>query len=146
MSAKIYQQCFLTPLLNYHKNKNCSWFLLILLCYIEIVRAVKNSAKQLGRNPDRDKQVKLTKKVKPIVFTEFACWFRLVILGILIQAKVIILPPSVYAWSVIFVLPLNSAMNPYLYTIAEIISNKHKNKQPDTKLICTISTIWAYKI
>ena len=113
---------------------NCICFLIILLCYMEIIRVVTNSAKQAGRTPDMDKQIRLTLKVAAIVLTDFVCWCPLVILGILVQTRTIILPPSVYAWSVTFVLPLNSAINPYLYTIAEIISDyrKKKEKNKDT--------------
>ena len=105
---------------------NCFCFLVILVCYIEIVRAVIVSSKQSGRTPDVNEQIKLTTKVSAIVLTDFACWSPLVILGILVQTRVITLPPSVFAWAVSFVLPLNSAINPYLYTLAEIISNYRK--------------------
>ncbi len=101
---------------------NCICYLIILGCYIEIVRAVRKSAKRLGRSPDMNEQLRLTTKVTAIVATDFCCWFPIIILGILVQTRVITLPPSVFAWCVTFVLPINSAINPYLYTIGEIIS------------------------
>ena len=107
---------------------NSVCYLIILGCYIEIFRAVTTSAKQAGRTPDMDEQIRLTRKVTAIVATDFFCIFPIIVLGILVQARVIELPPSVYAWSVTFVLPINSAINPYLYTIAEIISTYRKKK------------------
>lgn len=52
-----------------------------------------------------------------IVLTDFICWIPIIIIGIAsllgMQAK-----PDVYAWVAVFVLPLNSALNPILYTIS----------------------------
>ena len=107
---------------------NCICYVVILACYIEIVRAVMTSSKQSGRTRDMAEQIKLTTKVTAIVATDFLCWFPIIALGILVQTRLVSLPPSVYAWSVTFVLPLNSAINPYLYTIAEIVSNYRKKK------------------
>ena len=43
------------------------------------------------------------------------------------QIEAITLPPSVFAWSVTFILPLNSAINPYLYTIADLVNKRDKH-------------------
>ena len=110
---------------------NSICYLIILGCYIEIVRAVRRSSKRAGRSLEMQQQIKLTTKVTAIVVTDFCCWFPVIILGILVQLRVITLPPSVYAWCVTFVLPINSAINPYLYTITEIISAKRKKRQED---------------
>ena len=107
---------------------NCICYLIILGCYIEIVRAVKQSSKQVGRNRDMKEQITLTAKVTTIVATDFFCWFPIILLGILVQTRLITLPASVFAWCVTFVLPINSAINPYLYTISEIISNARKKQ------------------
>ena len=112
---------------------NCICYLIILGCYIEIVRAVKKSSKQVGRNRDMKEQITLTVKVTAIVATDFLCWFPIILLGILVQVRVVELPPSVYAWCVTFVLPINSAINPYLYTISEIISNAKKKRSEKSK-------------
>ena len=69
-------------------------------------------------------QIRLTAKVAAIVLTDFACWFPIIIIGILVQAGALTLPPDVFAWCVTFVLPINSAINPYLYTIAAIINSR----------------------
>ena len=74
-------------------------------------------------------QIRMTTKVAAIVLTDFACWFPIIILGILVQAGALTLPPSVFAWCVTFILPINSAINPYLYTIAAVISKHRKQAQ-----------------
>ena len=101
-------------------------YIVILGCYIEIFRAHSKSAKAAGRTPDKDEQMRLTRKITAIVATNFVCVFPLIVLGILVQTRALVLPASVYAWSVTIILPINSAINPYLYTIAEIISNRRK--------------------
>ena len=47
-------------------------------------------------------------------------------LGILVQLGAFDLPPSVFAWSVTVILPINSAINPYLYTIVAVVNNWRK--------------------
>ena len=73
-------------------------------------------------------QIRLTLRVGMIVVTDFLCWFPVIILGILVQTRVLTLPPAVFAWCVTFVLPFNPVINPYLYTISDIISNRNKAK------------------
>ena len=106
---------------------NCLCYIFIVFCYFEIVRAVQRSSKESGRTREMKEQIRLTLRVGMIVATDFLCWFPVIILGILVQTRVLTLPPSVYAWCVTFVLPFNSAINPYLYTISDIVSNR-KNK------------------
>ena len=95
---------------------------------MEIVRTVLNSSKQAKLDKEMKDQVRMTAKVAAIVATDFCCWFPIIIMGILVQTSVVTLPTSVYAWSVTFVLPINSAINPYLYTISAIISDKKPNQ------------------
>ena len=107
---------------------NCVCYVVILICYIFIVSSVQKSSKQSGRTVEMSEQIKLTTKVTAIVGTDFLCWFPIIILGILVQTRVLTLPPAVYAWAVTFVLPINSGINPYLYTISDVVSNYRKEK------------------
>ena len=59
--------------------------------------------------------------------------FPIITIGILVQAGVFTLPADVFAWCVTFVLPINSAINPYLYTIASVISERRK-QTPDKSM------------
>ena len=34
------------------------------------------------------------------------------------------IPGDVYAWTAVFILPLNSALNPFLYTLSAILGKK----------------------
>ena len=104
---------------------NCICYLIILICYIEIMQLVYKSSKLAEIDNEMKKQVRMTLNVAAIVLTDF-CWFPIILLGILVQARALTLPPSVYAWCVTFVLPINSAINPYLYTISHLISTYRK--------------------
>ena len=115
-------------------------YLIILSCYVEIIRTVFKSSKRAGLHPQMKEQIRLTAKVAAIVLTDFASWFPIIVIGILVQAGVLTLPADVFAWCVAFVLPINSAINPYLYTIAATINRRLKrariapveNQQDDT--------------
>ena len=112
---------------------NCICYLVILLCYVEIIRTVMKSSKRVGLSPEVKEQVKMTAKVAAIVLTDFLCWSPVILLGVLVQAGVLTLPSSVFAWCVTVVLPINSAINPYLYTISHIIgSYREKSRSLDT--------------
>ncbi|KAG5326923.1 RXFP1 protein, partial [Acromyrmex heyeri] len=50
-----------------------------------------------------------------IVLTDAACWVPIIALKILAMMKYPV-PPDLHAWIVIFILPVNSAVNPLLYT------------------------------
>ncbi|XP_014488509.1 PREDICTED: relaxin receptor 1 [Dinoponera quadriceps] len=50
-----------------------------------------------------------------IVLTDAACWAPIIALKILAMMKYPV-PPDLHAWIVVFVLPVNSAINPLLYT------------------------------
>ena len=112
--------------------------LVILACYIEIVRATFKSSKRSGLNKELKDELRMTFKVTAIVATDFCCWFPIIILGILVQARAITLPASVYAWCVTFVIPINSAINPYLYTISNVISDWRNQKAKRQKQLAMI--------
>ncbi len=53
-------------------------------------RAVKKSATNSGRSLDMVQQIKLAKNVTSIVAKDFFCWAPIIILGILVQTRVIL--------------------------------------------------------
>ncbi|KAL5014485.1 hypothetical protein ScPMuIL_008755, partial [Solemya velum] len=61
-----------------------------------------------------------------ITFTDFLCWFPICVMGIMAMTGYQI-PGEVYVWTAVFILPVNSAINPFLYTIGTIIK-QHGNR------------------
>eukprot|EP00057_Strongylocentrotus_purpuratus_P034343 XP_794845.2 PREDICTED: G-protein coupled receptor GRL101-like [Strongylocentrotus purpuratus] len=132
--------------LQYETTKRPSWvysialflgvnfliFILILLSYVVIFVQVRKSARSVA-NPvsasgsiDRAREVKMTTRMAIIVLTDFFCWMPVIIMGILSQTGAVTLPVSLYAWSVVFILPINASINPYLYTFIAICDGSKK--------------------
>ncbi|KAK0064352.1 G-protein coupled receptor GRL101 [Biomphalaria pfeifferi] len=57
------------------------------------------------------------KKMAYVAMTVVMCWFPV---GILLSLNGHIFDREVYAWIAVFVMPVNSALNPILYTIPAI--------------------------
>ena len=119
-------------------------FLTILICYACIFVVVKRSSSQIrsSSNKGMTNEITLATKTILIIATDMFCWVPIAVLGILSQTGVVELPSSVYAWIAVFVLPINSSVNPYLYTISSIklkdriseLSNSLNNKCPHCKV------------
>ena len=95
---------------------NLFCFLIVLFCYVAIFVSVKRSGK-IRKSSHRNREIKMAVKMALIVGTDFACWMPVIIMGILSQTNTIKIGADVYGWIVVFVLPINSSLNPYLYTI-----------------------------
>ncbi|XP_072043726.1 G-protein coupled receptor GRL101-like [Amphiura filiformis] len=128
---------------------NLICFIAILLCYIGIYIAAKLSASNVGKGSSaltkrQTEQIKMAMKMLFLVGTDFICWMPVIVLGILSTCNIIIISPIVYVCTAVFILPINSSLNPYLYTIltGEIklkrkrsASNKWKQSGKSTSLV-----------
>ncbi|XP_038052295.1 G-protein coupled receptor GRL101-like [Patiria miniata] len=104
---------------------NLLCFTVILICYIAIFRRVRASSKKVSSS-SRDDEQRLAIKMAAIILTDFVCWVPVIIMGILSQARLVEIPTEAYAWIVVFILPINSSLNPYLYTIADLCYQQQK--------------------
>ena len=100
---------------------NSICFMTVFICYTGIFITVIQTAKQAGRARNIQKERKMATKMGAIVLTDLACWAPVIILSVLVQSGRHIVTPHVYTWIVTFVLPINSAINPFLYTLATLI-------------------------
>ena len=105
---------------------NLLCFFGMLLCYIIVFIQVKKSRRQVGRTANQDEEIKLAISVMVIVATDFLCWVPVIIMGVLSQTGTVVIPLDAYIWSVVFILPVNSSINPYLYTLASVITTLKK--------------------
>ncbi|XP_041476153.1 G-protein coupled receptor GRL101-like [Lytechinus variegatus] len=105
--------------------------ILIFLCYLVIFLQVRRSAKISGSERVK-REMRMTAKMALIVGTDFCCWMPVIIMGILSQTGVTELPVSLYAWAVVFLLPINSTLNPYLYSFVALCSKKRDRQFPLT--------------
>ena len=114
---------------------NMLCFLLILSCYIVIIKTVFQTSKAASRQREMAEEIRMTVKVSAIVLTDFFCWFPICLIGALVQAGVVTIPPETFAWVVTFVLPINSAINPFMYTIGSLIGDKCGKKSPPSSQV-----------
>ncbi len=107
---------------------NLLCFVAIFICYLVMFIRVKSSAHNVGRKDSFNDEIKMAIKMAAIVGTDFICWFPIILMGILSQVGAVVIPLDAYVWSVVFVLPINSSLNPYLYTITSLISDYRSKK------------------
>ena len=103
---------------------NLGCFLVVGFCYTSIFISARKTTKGSGRSISLKEDVKLAKKMFLIVLTDFCCWVPIGILSILVQAGAVRINPAAYAWIATFILPINSAINPFLYTLGDFIANQ----------------------
>ena len=107
-------------------------FLVMCVCYTGIFVTSIQTAKKAGRARDSKQERKMAIRMGAIVISDLACWAPIIILSILVQSGRHVVTPHVYTWIVTFVLPINSAINPFLYTFAalifDFIDKRNKNK------------------
>ncbi|KAJ8308123.1 hypothetical protein KUTeg_012997 [Tegillarca granosa] len=73
----------------------------------------------LARNSQLSVEISVARTLAAVVMTDFFCWFPVGAMGIMSLFSVNI-PSGVYAWVIVFVLPINSALNPILYTFTKM--------------------------
>ena len=93
---------------------NFTSFMLIFFLYLVMFFKIQKTREMSGAG---NAVASIGTRMVFIVLTDFCCWIPIIIIGIAsllgMEAS-----PTVYAWIAVFVLPLNSALNPILYTIS----------------------------
>ena len=59
---------------------------------------------------------KMQRRIARLLVTDFACWIPLCIIAYVKYSTNVILPRDLYAATIVFLLPINSALNPLLYS------------------------------
>ncbi|XP_045320480.1 relaxin receptor 1 isoform X8 [Leopardus geoffroyi] len=96
---------------------NLAAFIIIVFSYGSMFYSIHKSAITATeiRNQVK-KEMILAKRFFFIVFTDALCWIPIFVLKFLSLLQVEI-PDTITSWVVIFILPINSALNPILYTL-----------------------------
>nr|KAG5705831.1 hypothetical protein BaRGS_030721 [Batillaria attramentaria] len=102
-------------------------FLIIGVGQALIFYSIHSSARASARD-DRHREITIARRLFLIVFTDFCCWFPIGLMGLL-ASRDIPIPGDVNVWSAIFVLPLNSAFNPFLYTVNTLLERRAQKKE-----------------
>ena len=105
-------------------------FMFILIAYIVMFWFVKKAA-AAAHSTNMKKETAMAKRLIFIVMTDFCCWMPVIIIGILSLFDKFYDPgKEVYVWIAVFVLPVNSSINPILYTFSNV------NVQTEIKKKC----------
>nr|XP_058946201.1 G-protein coupled receptor GRL101-like [Pocillopora verrucosa] len=110
---------------------NFSLFLFITVAYVAILLKSWSSSRRLGahgtvreiraraQSAQAKRERALAKRVFFIILTDFLCWIPIIAIGIKSHVEKTFDPPGDLAvWIAVFALPINSAINPLLYTLS----------------------------
>ncbi|XP_061186566.1 G-protein coupled receptor GRL101-like [Saccostrea echinata] len=102
---------------------NTFLFIGILTGQIAIFVEALKIGKDVRTSKIRDREISLAKTLIAIVITDMFCWIPIGIIGTVtfFGTEVSI---EVYAWIIVLVLPINSALNPILYTLTAVVRQK----------------------
>ncbi|XP_059145903.1 G-protein coupled receptor GRL101-like [Physella acuta] len=91
-------------------------FLLIASSYLWMFYVAKKTRSAV-RTAESKNDSAMARRMTLIVMTDFCCWVPIIVLGLVSLAGTKT-DDQVYAWIAVFVLPLNSATNPVIYTLS----------------------------
>ena len=104
-------------------------FIFILVAYISMFWTVKRVSRAV-RSTNLNKESAMAKRLVFIVMTDFCCWMPIIIINILSLARNFYDPNKIaYVWIAVFVLPLNSSLNPILYTFSTERAKRSLNRK-----------------
>ncbi|MXQ84785.1 hypothetical protein E5288_WYG016727 [Bos mutus] len=128
-------------------------FLIIVFSYTVMFCSIQKTALQTSDvRSHMGREVAVANRFFFIVFSEAICWIPVFVIKILSLSRVEI-PDTITSWVVIFFLPVNSALNPILYTLTtsffkdklKQLLHKHRRKSifKTKKKSVSTSIMWA---
>ena len=93
-----------------------------------IYRKMKRRPKEPGDLTRLPKDITVARRLFTVVISDFFCWFSIGVLGLL-DFNDTPVPGQVSGAMTIIVLPLNSALNPFLYTVNVLMEKKRRARE-----------------
>ena len=107
---------------------NFALFMLIALGQLLIYHSVqKNKMRNNDITAKCSRDLTLAHRLITVAVSDFLCWFPIGVLGLMASAGTPI-PSEVNVALAIFVLPLNSAINPFLYTLNMLLERRRQRR------------------
>ncbi|XP_062588314.1 G-protein coupled receptor GRL101-like [Saccostrea cucullata] len=103
-------------------------FLGILVGQIFILVEVIKSGRKIQSTNTKRREISLAKSVGAVVLTDLLCWIPIGIIAMMTFSGVDV-SQEVYIWIIVLVLPINSALNPILYTLSALIRERNRQNQ-----------------
>ncbi|XP_062581982.1 relaxin receptor 2-like [Saccostrea cucullata] len=105
-----------------------------------IILEVNKSGKNSQASNCRRREIALAKSVVAVVITDLLCWVPIGIIGMLTFYGIDV-SLEVYAWIIVLVLPVNSAINPILYTLSAIIRERGRRRVLESNMLRRIQML-----
>ena len=110
---------------------NFASFVYILTAYIVMFFSVRNVAKNI-RSTHISRESQMARRMAFIILTDFLCWMPVIVIGMLsLIGKFHDPEKQAYVWIAVFVLPVNSSINPILYTFSTPSVKRKVTEQKD---------------
>ena len=103
-------------------------FLLIAVGQIVIFLSIRASSMRTVDTARSSQDITIARRLITIAVSDFLCWFPIGLLGLL-AARGVAVPGEVNVAMAIFALPINSAINPFLYTLNIIQERRRRKKE-----------------
>ena len=101
---------------------NAFFFIFITVAYLVIII---NRCQVKSRSANSTRETALARRVFFIIFTDCCCWVPIIVIGMKSVLEEYFYPQSNLAvWIAVFALPINSAINPLLYTLSTTKVNR----------------------
>ncbi|XP_043913033.1 relaxin receptor 1-like [Protopterus annectens] len=103
---------------------NLCAFISIVILYTSMFYSILKTGAKSAERSGFSREVSIAKRFFFIVFTDALCWIPI----FLLQACSLLnkdIPGTIISWVVIFILPINSALNPILYTMTTTSFREH---------------------
>ena len=111
---------------------NFASFMYILVAYILMFFTVKSVSRK-ARSTNMNRESQMARRMVFIILTDFLCWIPVIAIGLLsLLGKFHDPEKQAYVWIAVFVLPVNSSINPILYTFSAPLVRKKIGQQRDS--------------
>nr|KAG5686795.1 hypothetical protein BaRGS_013115 [Batillaria attramentaria] len=107
-------------------------FMLIAVGQILIYWSIQTNSMSTADSTRRSRDMTIARRLFAVVMSDFLCWFPVGLLGILAATGAEI-PGEVNVAVAIFVLPFNSALNPFVYTYTVIMEKRRVRQEEQLK-------------
>nr|KAG5686765.1 hypothetical protein BaRGS_024092 [Batillaria attramentaria] len=103
-------------------------FVLIAAGQVLIYWSVQKNNMTTSSTNKSSKDLTIARRLIAIVMSDFLCWFPIGLLG-LMSTNGVPVSGEVNVAMAIFVLPCNSALNPFLYTFSMLLERRQRAKE-----------------
>ena len=124
-----------------------------MVAYIAIIVKVSKSQRRVKAHGESEvtsnsikRESALARRVFAIILTDLSCWIPVIVLSILaLTGNFYDEQGEVYVWFAVFVLPVNSSVNPVLYTFSTPKVRILAEETAFTSLCCTEAFFFSFR-